>query len=112
MVWSISVWSYFRKLSKSSSASSVYLISNFIPVQGSRPSREPNPGCVKLPPQAVLVEFEMPSPEIENPQCSPLAALPLCALASLRPCTDSPECWRGLYKNPKPCFHEPTCNLE
>src|SRR5882672_7659246 len=28
----------------------------------------------KLQPQAVRVESEMPSPEIENPQCSPRAA--------------------------------------
>src|SRR5438034_11018592 len=40
---------------------------------------------------------------------SPLAALPLWAFASSCFCSNGPGSRPGLYRNPKPCFHERTC---
>ena len=68
------------------------------PLDGGRPVEDAN--C-----SVIVLQYK---PEFH----SPLAALPFWAFASLRLCFNSPGCRPGLYRNPKPCFHEPTCNLE
>ncbi len=68
------------------------------PLDGGRPIEDAN--C-----SVIVLQYK---PEFR----SPLAALPLRAFASLRLCFNGPGCRPGLYRNPKPCFHERTCNLE